>query len=237
MIPDLSAPGVDTYSPITSPSFSPDEPRRVNYNIQYGTSTACPHVSGAAAYVQRFHPDWSPSAIKSALMATTLPMSDTKSLGGEFAYGSGHVNPVAAVRPGVVYEALKEDYIIMFVTLAIMQRNFQVLSGDNNTTTCPKLPVSASPKDLNYPSMAAEVSPKSLSIYKAKIVTNSKVDIKVEPVVLTFKSLNEKISFVVSVSGSGLPAMSRLSASLVWSDVTYSVRSPIIVHNQRLRTA
>ena len=54
---------------------------------------------------------------------------------------------------------------------------------------------------------------------------------KVEPGVLTFKSLNEKISFVVSVSRGGLPAMSRLSASLVWSDVTYSVRSLIIVHN------
>ena len=60
---------------------------------------------------------------------------------------------------------------------------------------------------------------------------------KVEPGVLTFKSLNEKISFVVSVSRGGLPAMSRLSASLVWSDVTYSVRSLIIVHNQRVRTA
>ncbi|KAL0011568.1 hypothetical protein SO802_006676 [Lithocarpus litseifolius] len=123
LAPDLSAPGVDilaAYSPITSPSFSPG-----NYNIQYGTSTACPHVFGAAAYVKTFHPDWSPSAIKSALMATTLPMSDTKSLGGEFAYGSGHLNPVAAAHPGLVYEALKEDCIIMFVTLAMMQRNFK----------------------------------------------------------------------------------------------------------------
>ncbi|XP_075647107.1 subtilisin-like protease SBT4.6 [Castanea sativa] len=251
--PDLSAPGVEilaAYSPLDTISFTFDDPRRVHYTLLSGTSMACPHVSAAAAYVKTFHPDWSPSAIKSALMTTALPMSDAKSLGGEFAYGSGQINPVAAVRPGLVYEALKEDYIIMLCNIGYDAKKLQVLSGDTNTT-CPKLPVTASPKDLNYPSMAAEVFPAkpfnvtfhrtvtnvglATSSYKAKIVTNSKVNIKVEPEVLTFKSLNEKKSFVVSVSGSGLPVKSRLSASLVWSDGTYSVRSPIVLHTQSVR--
>lgn len=251
--PDLSAPGVNilaAYSPLSTPSYSIDDPRRVHYTILSGTSMACPHVSGAAAYVKTFHPDWSPSAIKSALMTTALPMSDAKSLGGEFAYGSGHVNPVAAVRAGLVYEAVKEDYIIMLCNIGYKAKELQILSGDTKTT-CPKLPVTASPRDLNYPSMAAKVVPakpfnvtfhrtvtnvgSATSSYKAKIVTNSKVNIKVEPEVLTFKSLNEKKSFVVSVSGSALRVQSRLSASLVWSDGTYSVRSPIVLHTQSVR--
>ena len=31
---------------------------------------SCPHVAAAAAYVKSFHPNWSPSAIKSALTTT-----------------------------------------------------------------------------------------------------------------------------------------------------------------------
>jgi len=31
---------------------------------------ACPHVTAVAAYVKSFHPNWSPAALKSALMTT-----------------------------------------------------------------------------------------------------------------------------------------------------------------------
>ena len=73
MQPDISAPGVDilaAYSEVASPSGSETDERRVKYNIISGTSMSCPHVAGIAAYVKSFHPDWSPSAIKSAIMTT-----------------------------------------------------------------------------------------------------------------------------------------------------------------------
>lgn len=34
---------------------------------------SCPHATGAASYVKTFHPDWSSSVIKSALMTTGNP--------------------------------------------------------------------------------------------------------------------------------------------------------------------
>jgi len=110
-----------------------EDRRFVNYNIISGTSMACPHVSGAAAYVKCFHPDWSPSAIKSALMTTgilllrfmhalkaglhsnQIPLMqygaasplDPNYAGNEdkeVAYGSGQINPVKAIDPGLVYD-------------------------------------------------------------------------------------------------------------------------------------
>lgn len=73
MQPDLSAPGVDilaAFSPIGSPSGNPADKRQVKYSILSGTSMSCPHAAAVAAYVKTFHPEWSPSAIQSALMTT-----------------------------------------------------------------------------------------------------------------------------------------------------------------------
>lgn len=71
--PDLAAPGVDilaAYSKLTSVTGYPEDTRYNVFNIISGTSMACPHAAAAAAYVKSFHPDWTPAAIKSALMTT-----------------------------------------------------------------------------------------------------------------------------------------------------------------------
>ncbi|KAK6139276.1 hypothetical protein DH2020_026981 [Rehmannia glutinosa] len=72
--PDITAPGVEilaAYSPVApvSSNYISDE-RSVKYNVLSGTSMSAPHAAGAAAYVKSVHPDWSPSAIKSAIMTT-----------------------------------------------------------------------------------------------------------------------------------------------------------------------
>jgi len=71
--PDLSAPGIDiiaAWTMLSSPTGNPKDSRMAPYNIISGTSMACPHASGAAAYVKSFRRDWSPAMIMSALITT-----------------------------------------------------------------------------------------------------------------------------------------------------------------------
>lgn len=58
------------FSPLAPLTKDKSDSRRVDYNVMSGTSMACPHVAAVAAYVKALHPDWSPSAIHSALMTT-----------------------------------------------------------------------------------------------------------------------------------------------------------------------
>ncbi|KAJ4829906.1 hypothetical protein Tsubulata_025135 [Turnera subulata] len=249
MKPDISAPGVDilaAFSPVAAPTSDPKDNRRVKYSISSGTSMACPHVAGAAAYIKAFHPDWSPSVIKSALMTTAWPMNASKNPDGEFAYGAGHMNPKKAIHPGLVYDAYREDYIKLLCSAGYGEQEISKLTRDNNIS-CP----SGSEKksrttDFNYPSMTVKVEPRTAfqvgfhrtvtnvgpsgSTYKAKIMSNPRLRVKVEPRVLSFDSSNKKKSFRVTIAGRGLRDKTMVTASLVWSDGIHSVRSPIIAY-------
>ncbi|KAK9912826.1 hypothetical protein M0R45_036666 [Rubus argutus] len=247
--PDISAPGVDilaAYSPLAPITNSQEDKRRVKYTLLSGTSMACPHAAGAAAYVKELHPDWSPAAIKSSLMTTTWPMNDTGNSPGEYAHGSGHINPLKAIDPGLVYEASKEDYI-KFLCMVFDEAGVRLISGQNRT--CSTGSEKESPRDHNYPSLAGVVTPMkpfsisfhrrvknvglSNSTYKANILPNSGVDIRVVPELLSFKSLNEEKTFDVTIAGKPLQDGSHVSSSLVWSDGTHSVRSPILISTTR----
>lgn len=71
--PDITAPGVSiiaAYTEAAGPSGEIFDKRRVQFNTESGTSMSCPHIAGIAGLVKTLHPDWSPSAIKSAIMTT-----------------------------------------------------------------------------------------------------------------------------------------------------------------------
>ncbi|KAK9158933.1 hypothetical protein Scep_005507 [Stephania cephalantha] len=241
LTPDIAAPGVDilaAWPTSISPTGSRLDTRSVKYNIISGTSMSCPHVSGAAAYVKTFHPHWSPAAIKSALMTTAVPMNATRNEDAEFSYGSGFINPVKALNPGLVYDASEDDYIKMLCSIGYTSEKIKFIAG--KISSCPSK-YNGTAMDLNYPSMAMTNSTKEAvftrtvtnvgvanSTYRATVASPSYVIVSVEPKVLSFKSLNEKQSFIVKVSLKDPPGEVLVaSASLVWSDGIHSVRSPI----------
>ncbi|KAK9064438.1 hypothetical protein SSX86_015820 [Deinandra increscens subsp. villosa] len=240
--PDVIAPGVEilaSFSPIGSPSGYQGDKSSVNFNIISGTSMACPHVAAAAAFVKSFHPEWSPSAIKSALMTTGQEFNASLYPEAEFAYGSGHINPIKAITPGLVYETNFEDYSKIWCNIS------RTLGSDNPTSA--SCPVEMTPKDLNYPSMTTQQDMtndfvvlfsrtvtnvgRANSTYVASIESShSKLHMSVEPNSLQFTALNQKMTFTVSVTGKRMktPRIERMS--LLWSDGVHRVRSPVVIY-------
>jgi subtilisin family serine protease len=82
--PDVTAPGVNilaAYSLFASASnLITDTRRGFPFNVMQGTSMACPHVAGTAGLIKTLHPNWSPAAIKSAIMTTGIFSLDTHTI-------------------------------------------------------------------------------------------------------------------------------------------------------------
>ncbi|KAL7239445.1 hypothetical protein ACSBR2_005364 [Camellia fascicularis] len=116
--PDLVAPGslvLAAWIPSNSVAMIGSNIYLSNdYTMHSGTSMACPHVAGVAALLKGAHPEWSPTAIRSAMMVTANPLDNTnnpiRDLGNNLTFasslavGSGHIDPNRALDPGLVYD-------------------------------------------------------------------------------------------------------------------------------------
>jgi subtilisin family serine protease len=106
--PDLIAPGQDILAGVAPPGNNGKL-----FDLYSGTSMSSPHVAGLGALLKALHPDWSPMAIKSALMTTAgnvLDGPDTNPL-VIFRQGAGHVRPSNAADPGLVFDSNFDDWL------------------------------------------------------------------------------------------------------------------------------
>ncbi|MBA0624118.1 hypothetical protein Godav_009518 [Gossypium davidsonii] len=232
-----------------------------SFNLLSGTSMACPHVAGIAALLKGAHPDWSPSAIRSALMTTSDPIDNAgnpiEDIGTNLqpatplAMGAGHINPNKALDPGIVYDATVQDYIDFLCGLNFTPQQIKTITGSSsNNCSNPSL-------DLNYPSFIAyfndrNVKPDSNTvkefqrtvtnvgegsfIYKASLTAMKGVKVSVEPDTLVFKEINEKKSFKLSIEGPRQLDKTVSFGYLIWEDSQrkHVVRSPIVATSYKI---
>ncbi|KAL9254734.1 Subtilisin-like protease SBT2.5-like protein [Drosera capensis] len=162
--PDILAPGSLIWA-AWAPNGT-DEPNYVGegFAMISGTSMAAPHIAGIAALIKQQHPKWSPAAIKSALMTTSSTLdragkpllaqqyseSQAMTLGAAtpFDYGSGHVNPSAALDPGLIFDAAFSDYLGFLCTTPGIDAH-----EIRNYTSLPCNYTLGHPSNLNTPSI------------------------------------------------------------------------------------
>jgi hypothetical protein len=193
---------------------------------------SAPHVAGLAALLKDLHPNWSPMAIKSALMTSAYDVLDGANTNPLviFRQGAGHVRPNRAADPGLVYESNFSEWLMF-------------LQGQN----CGCLPASFPKIDasnLNVASIAigdmAGVQTvtrrvtnvgSSAATYTASFTGLTGVNTVVSPAVLSL-SPGQTGTFTVSFTRTSAALNSYSSASsgqLTWSDGTHSVRIPIVI--------
>jgi subtilisin family serine protease len=177
------------------------------------------------------------------VLLAAVPMSAKKNPDAEFAYGAGNINPLKASNPGLVYDIDALDYIKFLCAQGYHTTLLRHITGDKSI--CPEGSAGTA-FDLNYPSIALS-TPLSKAIshvfnrtvtnvgsptstYKAIVTTPPGLSIKVDPSVLSFTSLGQKLSFQLTIKGKIDKQI--VSASLIWDDGTYQVRSPIALYGE-----
>ncbi|XP_043720478.1 subtilisin-like protease SBT1.5 [Telopea speciosissima] len=264
--PDVIAPGLNilaAWPEGIGPSGLPSDKRNTEFNILSGTSMACPHVSGLAALLKAAHPEWSPAAIRSALMTTAYvidsrggTMLDESSGNSSTVmdYGAGHVDPQKAMDPGLVYDISTYDYVDFLCNSNYSEKNIQAVTRKN--ADCRGARQAGHVGNLNYPSLTAvfqeEQGRRKMSTHFIRTVTNvgepksvyqvtvkppSGTTVTVQPEKLVFRRVGQKLSFLVRVKAIAVklsPGSSTMtSGSLAWSDGKRVVTNPIVITMQQ----
>ncbi|XP_047073341.1 subtilisin-like protease SBT5.3 [Lolium rigidum] len=248
--PDIAAPGVDILAAFTeyvSPTEVAADKRRSEYAIMSGTSMACPHVSGVIGLLKAARPEWSPAAMRSAIMTTARTQDNTGAPMREqdgkeataFAYGAGNVHPNRAVDPGLVYDVTPNDYFTFLCSLGFTTKDLSRLSAGK--FACPAKPPPI--EDLNYPSIVVPELRHTMTVkrrlknvgrfgtYRASWRAPFGINMTVDPTVLVFQKTGEEKEFKVTVT-SQKDKLGRgyVFGKLVWSDGVHYVRSPVVVN-------
>ncbi|XVE60102.1 hypothetical protein DITRI_Ditri05aG0100100 [Diplodiscus trichospermus] len=253
--PDITAPGINilaAWPSQTPPTLKPTDGRSVKWNFQSGTSMSCPHVSGVVALLKSVHPEWSPAAVRSAIMTTAYirdTSHDTILAGGSvagsspFDIGAGHINPLKAMDPGLIYDMKTSDYILFLCNIGYTQERIKriVVPSAGVDTICEN--VFKTNANVNYPSISISnlqftmtikrtvrnVGWEKTAVYYSSAKEPDGVEVVIRPRVLIFSHLKQEISYYVTLKPLKKSQGRYDFGEIVWSDGFHYVRSPLVV--------
>ncbi|KAF5775046.1 putative cucumisin [Helianthus annuus] len=246
--PDIIGPGVSILAawPV---SVDNSTQTKATFNMISGTSMSCPHLSGISALLKSAHPDWSPAAIKSAIMTTAgklnlggQPIEDERDLPANiFAIGAGHVNPSKASDPGLIFDIQPDDYIPYLCGLGYTSKQVGVIV--QKRVTCTEVIPEA---QLNYPSFAVTLGPGEIKNF-TRTVTNVGeanstytiksvalpigLDLEVGPAELQFSKVNQNLTYQVMFirDKTQEPQAPYGEGFMLWTSDKHTVRTPFSV--------
>lgn len=241
--PDITAPGVQVLAGASPKPVGEDfEPGQLFQAIA-GTSMSSPVMAGVFLLLDQLHPTWSPAMVKSATMTTAsqdVLDNDRTTDADPFDFGAGHVDPVSAFNPGLVYNAGFNDFLGFYC--GSDARNDVFVDAD---ATCGSLEAANVPttiEGLNYPTIGvdalagvATVQRKVTNVlgqgttFTASTQAPPGLSVQVTPAQLTLAP-GATGTFRVTITNVNAPVNDTWRfGSLTWSGGGASVRSNIAV--------
>jgi len=176
--------------------------------------------------------------------ATPLNPKYRQNADEDLAWGSGHIDPKAALDPGLVYNTTLAEYRTFLCSTNYTDTQIRMITGNRTTAfRCPKAKRTAN--HLNYPSIAAvnftkpvslirtvtNVGQASDSVYRVEVHHPSGVRVSVQPDTLKFSPTEKVLSYTVTLSPTAYQPWREnwVFGALIWTDGSHRVRSPVAV--------
>lgn len=225
--PDIIAPGQDILAGVAPPNNS----GRL-FDLYSGTSMSSPHIAGIAALIKSARPDWSPARIKSAIMTTAGDVLDGPNNNPLviFRQGAGHVNPTAALNPGLVFDSGFADWL-GFLCGTQLPTSFCTNAG---------VPV-IDPSDLNIASIAIGDMPGVQTVtrtvtnvgakatYNVSVSMQSGINTTISPASFTLNP-GQSQKLTISFANTGAALNAYRGGQITWSGSNGErVRVPVVI--------
>ncbi|GJR06028.1 peptidase S8/S53 domain-containing protein [Tanacetum coccineum] len=247
MKPDILGPGIGILAAWPKPVVG----TKKMFALDLGTSISCPHIAGIAALLRSTHPEWSPAAIKSAIMTTAShvslsgkPIVDERDIPADvFAIGAGHVKASKANDPGLIFDIQPDDYIPYLCGLGYTPKQVQTIV--KKTVSCSKTIPEA---QLNYPSFVVALKRGETKTYSRTVTNVGKgnstytigdvslpqgfnIEISTHSQQLSFTALHRKISYEVTFARDSKDHVKGPwgGGYMTWVSGKYSVKTPFAI--------
>lgn len=161
-----------------------------------------------------------------------------------FDIGAGHMNPIKAMDPGLIYDMKTNDYILYLCNIGYTDdqiKSIIISPFGMPFTSCPKTMMVAA--NINYPSIMVSnlettmtikrnvrnVGGKKTAVYFASVVNPNGVEVLVWPKILIFSWFNEEVTYYVTLVPKKMSQGRYDFGEIIWSDGFHFVRSPVVV--------
>ena len=222
--PDVSGPGVAILAAV-----SPDTAEGRLFDFYSGTSMSSPHIAGAAALYYSRKPNWSPMAVKSALMTTSTRLKNADgSLNRDYnSQGSGNARPTKMFDPGLVFESGADDWLSYLEGSGVA--NFAEVSPVNPSNY--NSPSIAIGKLVGTRTITRRVTAVEAGTYEVKVAVPGITAKVVTPKKVTLK-VGQTATIKVSFRRGTAPLGETAFGSLFLTSKGATVRAPVAVTPQ-----